>query len=46
MIAEMTNSGNNNERNSRESGPWAASLTPIKNSKIDAAKLVKHIQWF
>jgi 4-hydroxy-tetrahydrodipicolinate synthase len=32
-------------RRARPAGPWAASLTPIKDREIDAAKLVKHVEW-
>ena len=44
-IAELTSKATNGDRDARPAGPWAASLTPIKNCEIDAAKLLKHIEW-
>jgi len=44
-IAELKSDDDVRDGNARPVGPWAASLTPIKDREIDAAKLVKHITW-
>lgn len=44
-VAEMTGKDIDGDCSARPAGPWAASLTPIKNREIDAAKLVKHVEW-
>ena len=41
----MTGKDIDGDCSARPAGPWAASLTPIKNREIDAAKLVKHVEW-
>jgi 4-hydroxy-tetrahydrodipicolinate synthase len=41
----MTGKDIDGDCNTKPAGPWAASLTPIKNREIDAAKLVKHVEW-
>ena len=44
-IAELKSDDDVGDRNVRPVGPWAASLTPIKDREIDSAKLVRHITW-
>ena len=45
VVAELTSNEISGDCSAKPAGPWAASLTPIKNRKIDAAKLVKHVEW-
>ncbi len=44
-IAKLTSNDISGDCSARPAGPWAASLTPIKNREIDAAKLVTHVEW-
>ena len=44
-VAELTSNDIYGGRSARPVGPWAASLTPIKNREIDTAKLVTHVEW-